>query len=658
MLSKIKALKAEYRYKECREIIEKELAYDQDAELLKYLAECYYQDNELNKTYAFKRALDVLEKTWDVAQDDENKKEILNLKGAVYKRYFEAHRRFEDLKEAIKYYRKAWIEFRSYDKGYGGINTANLLDEMAFFIDDKEIKDYYTQKANEIREDIINAFHHGEFQDNWASHTLATAHFGLGEFTKAKEYIEKIHEDDEWKKFTTYKTFRRIAEVKDFQEVDVQETLEPFFQTKKLFKLTKTGLALSGGGFRASLFHLGTLSALAEAHRLKDIEVISTVSGGSIIGALYYLKIKHLLESKCDNEITQNDYLKLVDELIDEFLNIITNKNLRNEIFVNFSSFDEMVDFYTPFNHFSRTKKIATLYDKYFYSNYHVTYLKDLLISPKDERNFFPRFQNFKRENRVPVLIVNATNLNNGHNFQFHATKIGESEYLSEFDKNFKVSWLRQGCEIFDSFKISEAVAASSAVPGIFPALKVDFDEIEINLVDGGVFENIGLNALFSENCNEIIISDGGYEMDNLQKLSFGYSLKAYGLFKYLTRTVDVLMDVNKDFIYEKITQEKIINMLSDEREVFEISCKNPKFSKEPTFRELFSKIRTDLDRFNKNEANAIIYLGYIKMKKELEKKECRLEDYRFDFKDIEAIWESWELRQEIEDSGEFKFFR
>ncbi|TMP28955.1 patatin, partial [Pseudoalteromonas rubra] len=46
----------------------------------------------------------------------------------------------------------------------------------------------------------------------------------------------------------------------------------------------KTGLALSGGGFRASLYHIGVLAALAEQDQLRHIEVISCVSGGSIIG--------------------------------------------------------------------------------------------------------------------------------------------------------------------------------------------------------------------------------------------------------------------------------------------------------------------------------------------------------------------------------------
>jgi len=49
----------------------------------------------------------------------------------------------------------------------------------------------------------------------------------------------------------------------------------------------KIGLALSGGGSRAIAFHLGCLRALHDLGLLEKVRVISTVSGGSVIGALY-----------------------------------------------------------------------------------------------------------------------------------------------------------------------------------------------------------------------------------------------------------------------------------------------------------------------------------------------------------------------------------
>lgn len=55
------------------------------------------------------------------------------------------------------------------------------------------------------------------------------------------------------------------------------------------------GLALSGGGFRASTFSLGTLSyldslRLADKSLLEHVVVLSTVSGGTITGTYYALK--------------------------------------------------------------------------------------------------------------------------------------------------------------------------------------------------------------------------------------------------------------------------------------------------------------------------------------------------------------------------------
>src|SRR5262249_20400868 len=76
----------------------------------------------------------------------------------------------------------------------------------------------------------------------------------------------------------------------------------------------KVGLALSGGGFRASLFHIGVLARLAEMDVLRFVEAISTVSGGSIVGAHYYLEVQRLLETKPDADgnaapsITKDDY--------------------------------------------------------------------------------------------------------------------------------------------------------------------------------------------------------------------------------------------------------------------------------------------------------------------------------------------------------------
>jgi NTE family protein len=56
------------------------------------------------------------------------------------------------------------------------------------------------------------------------------------------------------------------------------------------------GLCLSGGGYRAMLFHLGALWRLHELDWLRKLDRISSVSGGSITAATLALAWPHLDE--------------------------------------------------------------------------------------------------------------------------------------------------------------------------------------------------------------------------------------------------------------------------------------------------------------------------------------------------------------------------
>ena len=59
-------------------------------------------------------------------------------------------------------------------------------------------------------------------------------------------------------------------------------------KVNKVFQDKRIGLALSGGGYRAAVFHLGVLSYMAENDLLENVTHISTVSGGSIVMGLIY----------------------------------------------------------------------------------------------------------------------------------------------------------------------------------------------------------------------------------------------------------------------------------------------------------------------------------------------------------------------------------
>ena len=80
------------------------------------------------------------------------------------------------------------------------------------------------------------------------------------------------------------------------------------------------GLALSGGGFRASLFHLGVIRRLAAEGRLAQIGRIASVSGGSITAA-------HLLANWQKYNSSREDFDRISAELIS-----LTKIDLRGRI--------------------------------------------------------------------------------------------------------------------------------------------------------------------------------------------------------------------------------------------------------------------------------------------------------------------------------------
>ena len=81
-------------------------------------------------------------------------------------------------------------------------------------------------------------------------------------------------------------------------------------------KTLNIGLALSGGGFRATLFHLGLIRFLRDAGLLTSITHLASVSGGSVMAA-------HLIYRW--NEYTSNDdatFEKAAAELIASSLEV------------------------------------------------------------------------------------------------------------------------------------------------------------------------------------------------------------------------------------------------------------------------------------------------------------------------------------------------
>lgn len=302
----------------------------------------------------------------------------------------------------------------------------------------------------------------------------------------------------------------------------------------------KLGLALSGGGLRAALFHVGVLAQLAQMGLLRPVEVLSTVSGGSIIGALYYLKVKVLLERKHDQEITDHDYLQIVSDIEETFLRVV-QRNLRIRTFLNpliyfwrnlpgmFSADNRRM----AFKHgglFSRTDRLGELWDQHLYRPAlgfaRPVTMRDLKITTRDgsSKGALDN-QNQTRSAKIPTLLINATVLNSGHNWRFDSLTMGEPDrgiaVLDDIDRNFRLSRPSSYEAMpsrFCEFSLGRAVAASTAVPGLFPPVSIYGlypENIWVELVDGGVHDNQGLQGLMDLGCTHCILSDGSRQLED-----------------------------------------------------------------------------------------------------------------------------------------------
>jgi NTE family protein len=119
----------------------------------------------------------------------------------------------------------------------------------------------------------------------------------------------------------------------------------------------RIALAFSGGGFRASLFHLGVLRAIAELGWLPRVDVLSTVSGGSVIGAFATLRWAKVIEAG-------GDVQALEQYIIHPFVELITKRSfIREWTFRVLPSIRKKL--YAP--DYTRTKLAAERFDSVFY---------------------------------------------------------------------------------------------------------------------------------------------------------------------------------------------------------------------------------------------------------------------------------------------------
>jgi NTE family protein len=419
----------------------------------------------------------------------------------------------------------------------------------------------------------------------------------------------------------------------------------------------KLGLALSGGGFRASLFHIGVLARMAELGLLWQVQILSTVSGGSIIGAYYYLKVKELLEGGRTGpdgrpvQPSRQAYIDIVAEIEVDFLRAVQT-NIRTQTLLDPIKNGRMA----VSDDYSRSDRIAELYQQHFYTPLWTgpdrrVLLKDLKIRPGGEEVTSVEAYNAANEFKIPVLTLNATTLNTGHAWRFTASYVGE---FPRHDPTLDTT-VALGCFRFDGkhsapdapddktrenrqakldeLTLADAVAASACVPGIFTPLAIHDlcwnsrgEEIVVELVDGGVFDNQGVDALLElpagqKPCTHVICSDASGQIEDLRAPA-SRALAVAG------RAQDVLMTRVREEVFRGLNaDERKANGLKafsffHLREVAPsvagsaypqlpgpVDRTDPAKMDGHVYR--LSNLRTDLDSFTDIEAHSLMYHAY-----------------------------------------------
>lgn len=281
------------------------------------------------------------------------------------------------------------------------------------------------------------------------------------------------------------------------------------------------GLALSGGGSRAMAFHLGCLRAMNDLRLLERVGVISTISGGSIIGAYYaYTPDKPFSEFEEDiRRFLRKGFHRAIGRELMNPLKLLYGLSSFTK-----SRFAEAVAIFTGnaprfVRTFSRTDLLRHVLDRDVYRGLALT---------------APRRHGME-------VVIGACELRHGTAFRFGNRVSGD--------------W-RRGTLISNDVDLSFAVAASAAYPILLPVLDRTWNFVKDNvekehrvcLTDGGVYDNLGIQVLEPGRdptvslhcfpCEYLVVCNAGHGQHSGDKIPLGSYRRVSQAFRTIHRRV------------------------------------------------------------------------------------------------------------------------
>ncbi|MGO7274690.1 patatin-like phospholipase family protein [Rhizobium ruizarguesonis] len=322
-------------------------------------------------------------------------------------------------------------------------------------------------------------------------------------------------------------------------------------------------LCLSGGGFRATFFHLGVIRSLRKNNLLGSVKAICAVSGGSIAAA-------HLVNMWADFVGDDQGFEAACDRLGD-----LARRDIRGRIIRRW-----LLTF--RWWGYGRVKSLAKEYRRFFGSKS----IADLY-----------RPENTQQTSVPPDVHFLATSFTSGNPCSFSSDAFSTLSATDGFNDIPA-----------DLTDLDLAVAASSAFPPLFPPVWLRNDDVGralgtdegIYLTDGGVYDNLGIDycsaliAKLGDQDAAILLSDAGGAFD-VRTTGFSWILPRtirttdILMWRAATKTVASLGSL-RDIPHEHISINQTIEHSALPVEV----------------QRFVRQVRTDLDRFSDQEVAII----------------------------------------------------
>lgn len=242
--------------------------------------------------------------------------------------------------------------------------------------------------------------------------------------------------------------------------------------------LKNIAVSLSGGGYRATTFHLGALSYLNHQRFhdrpiLEEVKIISTISGGTFTGAMYALR---LAQGKTFDDCFADLYHLLEnDQLVDLALHKLSNPS-------KWSNPHKSKDMINAF---------SEVYNEVFFGG----------------ATFETLYEG--RASHLTDVVFGSSEFSYGIQFRFQEDK-GQGRFGNRY--------LNLPTEAAKRIRIADAVAASSCFPGGFEPMimPIDFgngpdsevdsawnekygdrkDYTDTAIMDGGIIDNLGIEGV------------------------------------------------------------------------------------------------------------------------------------------------------------------